>query len=112
MKRETGFPSPAQGYEANSIDLNILLIKNRAATFFMHMSGQSLEGRGIFDGDILVIDRAVPLRAGKLIVFQYENNFYCRELRLDSKGPFFKIGEEERRAIVVFGTVTSVIRKL
>ncbi|HKL85707.1 MAG TPA: S24 family peptidase [Treponemataceae bacterium] len=116
MANETGFPSPAQGYEASAIDLNALLVHNAPATFYMRMQGSQLAYRGILTGDLLVVDRSRPPVAGCLIVFRQNEEFTCRELVRDGhqyslangKGNYIPMNEETE----LFGTVTGVVRKL
>ncbi|HPO02816.1 MAG TPA: S24 family peptidase [Treponemataceae bacterium] len=116
MANETGFPSPARGYEANTIDLNTLMVHNAPATFFMRMQGGQLIYRGILSGDMLVIDRSRPPMPGCLVVFRREGEFACRELRregerlllADGCGEGIKIDEETE----IFGVVTGVVRSL
>ena len=64
----TGFPSPAQGYEDNRFDLNTLYIKHPAATVFMTVDTDRYKNMCIFNGDLLIIDRAkkkIRFRAGQ-----------------------------------------------
>lgn len=63
-----GFPSPAQDYIEKSIDLNEHLITHPAATFFVRVEGESMTGAGIFDNDVLIVDRAIEASNGKIIV--------------------------------------------
>ena len=56
-KVAAGFPSPAQDYVERTQDLNELCIKHPAATFFVKVSGDSMQDAGIYDSDILVVDR-------------------------------------------------------
>jgi DNA polymerase V len=116
MSAETGFPSPAQGYEETTIDLNRLLVQNQAATFFMRMKGSRLVYRGIHADDLLVVDRSRPTLPGCLVVYRDEGEFSCRELvrdgdgyaLSDGSGVFAPVTEETE----IFGTVTAVVRKL
>src|SRR6516225_8811 len=55
---KAGFPSPADDYLEGPIDLNELLIRHPAATFFVRVSGDSMTGAGIQDGDLLIVDKA------------------------------------------------------
>ena len=55
---QAGFPSPAADFEENSLDLNELLIKHPAATYFFRVAGDSMKNAGIFSGDLLIIDRS------------------------------------------------------
>lgn len=64
----TGFGAAADDYMERGIDLNEQLIKNKPATFFFRMKGDAMEGAGIFNGDILIVDRSLKLVSGKIIV--------------------------------------------
>ena len=55
-----GFPSPADDHIEGKLDLNLHLIRRPAATFFIRAQGESMRDAGIFDGDLLVVDRAIP----------------------------------------------------
>ncbi len=63
-----GFPSPGDDMVERPLDLNELLVDNPTSTFFVRVSGDSMEGAGIFDGDYLVVDRAVEPVVGKIVV--------------------------------------------
>lgn len=63
-----GFPAPGDDLVERPLDLNDLLIENPSSTFFTRVSGDSMEGAGIFDGDYLVIDRSIPPIKGKIVV--------------------------------------------
>ena len=65
---KAGFPSPAQDYVENGIDLNRELVKNPSSTFFGRARGNSMEGAGIFDGDLLIIDKSLEPREGAIAV--------------------------------------------
>lgn len=116
MANETGFPSPAQGYEATTINLNELLVHNAPATYFMRMRGNQLVYRGILPEDLLVVDRARPTVAGCLVVFRQAEDFSCRELTRDGSTLMLTNGSGEAIPVTedteIFGTVTGVIRKL
>jgi DNA polymerase V len=58
-KVRAGFPSPADDYVEDRLDLNELLVKNEPATFFLKVEGCSMTGAGIFEGDIIVVDRSL-----------------------------------------------------
>ncbi|MBN2158701.1 MAG: translesion error-prone DNA polymerase V autoproteolytic subunit [Spirochaetes bacterium] len=63
-----GFPSPADDYVDQGLDLNDLLIRHPAATFFVRVSGDSMVGAGIHSGDVLVVDRAETARDRSVII--------------------------------------------
>ena len=54
-----GFPSPAEDFVEGSLDLNRLLIKDSAATFFVRVEGDSMQDAGIYDGNLLVVDKSL-----------------------------------------------------
>lgn len=63
-----GFPSPADSEMDGSLDLNDLLVKHPAATFFVRVSGSSMIKAGIFHNDILVVDRSIEPAHGKIVI--------------------------------------------
>ena len=114
-----GFPSPADDYIDRSLDLNELLIKNPAATFFVRVAGESMTGVGIHDGDILVVDRAVEPASGKIVVAAVNgeltvkrllrNRGSCRLVAENPAYPQMEISAESQ--FEVWGVVTSVIHQ-
>src|SRR3984893_6427608 len=64
----TGFGAAADDYMERGIDLNEQLVRNKPATFFFRMKGDAMTGVGIFDNDVLIIDRSLKLASGKIIV--------------------------------------------
>ena len=65
---EAGFPSPADDFIERSLDLNEQLVSNPIATFFVRASGNSMDGAGIHDGDLLVADRSVTPVHGSVVI--------------------------------------------
>jgi DNA polymerase V len=63
-----GFPSPAEDYADGSLDINKYLVRNPVSTFFFPVSGDSMEGAEIFNGDILVVDRSIRPIHGRIVV--------------------------------------------
>lgn len=63
-----GFPSPAQDYEEETLDINQYLIRNAPATFFVTVEGDSMINAGIHNGDILVVDRSIQFQHGHIVV--------------------------------------------
>ena len=63
-----GFPSPADDYVERALDLNAHLVRNPAATFMVRVSGDSMTGAGILDGDILVVDRSEEATPGRIVL--------------------------------------------
>ena len=77
-----GFPSPAEQYLEPPLDLNELLVKRPAATFFVRVQGDSMIGEGIHDGDLLVVDRSLRPASGDVIIACVDGDFTVKTLRL------------------------------
>jgi DNA polymerase V len=75
-----GFPSPADDYVDGDLDLMEMLIQHPAATFYCRVSGDSMEGAGIFDGDILIVDRATTAAHGDVVVAAVAGELTCKYL--------------------------------
>ena len=80
-----GFPSPADDYVEKSLDLNELLIKRPAATFFVRVEGDSMSGAGIHPDDILVVDRSLSPDAGKIVVCALNGELTVKRLARDDQ---------------------------
>jgi len=75
-----GFPSPADDYVEQRLSLDEHLIQHRESTFFMRVSGDSMRGLGIFDGDLLVVDRALPVTHGCVVIAVLDGEFTVKQL--------------------------------
>lgn len=114
-----GFPSPAEDYIENRLDLNELVIKHPASTFFVRVQGSSMEGSGIFSGDILVVDRSLEASNNKIIVAIVNGEFTVKRLMIGTEGvrlvptnlayPTIKIHSDTD--FQVWGVVTYVIHR-
>lgn len=82
MGVQAGFPSPAQDYLSESIDLNHELISHPAATFYARVEGDSMIDEGISSGDILVIDRSIEPADGDLAVCCVDGDFTLKRISL------------------------------
>lgn len=76
-----GFPSPGDDVVERALDINDLVVKHPAATFFVRVSGDSMEGAGIFSGDVLVVDRAVTPKDGVIVVAAVYGEMVVKRLR-------------------------------
>ena len=77
-----GFPSPAEQYLEPPLDLNELLVKRPAATFFVKVEGDSMIGAGIHDKDLLVVDRSLTPANGDIIIAAVGGEFTVKTLRV------------------------------
>jgi len=75
-----GFPSPADDYVETTLDLNELVITHQAATFYIRVSGDSMQQAGISAGDILVVDRALPPAHRDIVVALLDGEFTVKRL--------------------------------
>lgn len=114
-----GFPSPAQDYIEQTLDLNQLCIKHPAATFFVRVEGDSMIEAGIYPSDILVVDRSIQAEHGDIVVASLHGEFTVKELalrpttRLVPRNKAYQpIGISECSDLEIFGVVTSVIRHI
>ena len=64
----TGFGAGADDYAGKSLDLNELLIRNKAATYFLRVRGEAMADAGIHDGDLVIVDRSVKVQSGKIVI--------------------------------------------
>ncbi len=77
-----GFPAPADDLVEKSLDINDLVVENPASTFFVRVQGDSMEGVGIFSGDVLVVDRSVEAKEGKIVVAAVYGEMVVKRLKL------------------------------
>lgn len=114
-----GFPSPAEDLGGQRIDLTEMLVTHAQATFFLRASGHSMVEAGIFDKDIMVVDRAIKARHGHIVVAVVDGDFTVKRLyqragriKLKAANPTFPdIVPKEGQTIEVWGVVTSSIKQ-
>ncbi len=76
----TGFVAAADDYMERGIDLNEQLIRNKPATFFMRVTGNSMTDAGIYDGDIAIVDRSIKPSDGKVVIAVVDGEMLIRRL--------------------------------
>jgi DNA polymerase V len=114
-----GFPSPAEDLGAQRIDLTELLIKHSQATYFLRASGHSMVEVGIFDNDILIVDRAIKPRHNHIVVAIVDGDFTVKQLyqragriKLKAANPTFpEIVPKDGQTIEVWGVVTGSVKQ-
>jgi DNA polymerase V len=114
-----GFPSPADDHLERDLDLHELLIQHPAATFYVRLAGDSMKDAGLYDGDILVVDRSVQPEHGHIVVAVLDGELTVKRLfRKDGKielkpenamYPAIEIAAE--RDFLIWGVVTGSIRQ-
>ena len=75
------FESPALDFPEDTIDLLKLLIKDKETTFFARVTGDSLNGIGVFDGDILIVQKGLFPRENDIVVVFYQGEFYVKRYK-------------------------------
>jgi len=112
-----GFPSPADDYLENQLDLNKYLIRHPAATFFVRVVGDSMIGAGIHSGDILIVDRSLEPEENKVVIVILNGEFAVKRLK-KLKGKLLLVSEndayqpvfvEDGAEFEIWGIVTTVI---
>jgi len=85
---EAGFPSPADDFIETQLDLNRLVVKNEAATFFVKVAGDSMVNAGIRSGDLLVVDRSLAPTSGKIVVAIIHGEFTVKRIKITNNTVF------------------------
>ena len=75
-----GFPSPATDYIEDDVDLNSHLIKNPPATFIIRVQGKSMKEAGIYDGDLLVVDRSLSAKNFSTVIANVSEELVVKTL--------------------------------
>lgn len=96
-----GFPSPAQDYYDSDLSLDEHLIEDREATYVVRVSGHSMTGAGIFDGDELVVDRSKTPRDGDVVVAVLDGELTVKRLRVTASGVVLQAENPEHPDVVV-----------
>src|SRR3954471_5112611 len=91
----TGFGAAADDYAERGIDLNEQLVRNKPATFFFRMKGDAMRDAGIFDNDVLIVDRSLKLVSGKVIVAILNGELLVRRFHKNFSSAFL-IAENDR----------------
>jgi DNA polymerase V len=117
---QAGFPSPAEDYIEDRIDLNEHLIDHPAATYFVRVAGTSMVDAGIHDGDILVVDRAIEPVDGKVVVAAVNGNLSVKRLKKEDETVYLMAENDDYDDIEitphndfqVWGVVTHVVHSV
>ncbi|HMB16874.1 MAG TPA: translesion error-prone DNA polymerase V autoproteolytic subunit [Pelovirga sp.] len=114
-----GFPSPASDYCEKTLDLNELCITRPAATYFVRAQGESMIDAGIFDGNILVVDRSLEARHGDIVIAEYGGELTVKKLELKPTVRLMPMNKNYLPLVIpagedleIFGVVTTVIHSL
>jgi DNA polymerase V len=115
-----GFPSPADDFKEIRISLDKELIKNKEATFYARVSGESMVEAGLDDGDLLVIDRSLNPESGKIVVCLVDGEFTVKRIKKE-KNKIYLMPENKKykpielkdeNELIIWGVVEYVIKKV
>lgn len=115
-----GFVSPADDFLERHLDLNQFLIQHAAATFFVRVDSDAMSGDGIFEGDILIVDKSLEPDNGSVVIAIVEGEFLVRRLQhrndstvlVASNQNFAEIVLDSSEELDIWGVVTTVIHSL
>ena len=120
-KAGAGFPSPATDYIEEDIDLNIHLIKNVPATFVMRVQGKSMTDVGIYDGDLLVVDKSLKPKNFSTVVANVHDELVVKNFVKTKDEQFLTSGSKKiedkiiinnESDILIWGVVTYVVHSV
>ena len=115
-----GFPSPATDYIEDDIDLNSHLITNAPATFIIRVQGKSMTNVGIYDGDLLIVDKSLNPKNFSTVIANVNEELVVKTLikskeinylTSGSKNTSDRINLTDNPEIIIWGVVTYVIHK-
>ena len=112
-----GFPSPATDYIEDDVDLNSYLIKNSPATFIIRVQGRSMNNVGIYDGDLLIVDRSINPKNLSTVIANVNEELVVKTFLKEKDNNYLtsgsnKIELSENPNVIIWGVVTYVIHKL
>jgi len=115
-----GFPSPADDFKEFKISLDRTLVKNKEATFYAKVSGQSMVGAGIDDGDLLIVDKSLEPKNNCIAVCFIDGEFTVKRLKISGGNVYLQPENASYKPIKVtndndfqvWGIVTHVIKKV
>jgi DNA polymerase V len=116
---QAGFPSPAEDYIDQTLDLNDQLVRHPAATFFVRVTGESMRDANMHPGDILVVDRALEAQNGNIVVAALDGELTVKRLRhkngrlllVPDNPDFAPLEVSPEASFTVWGVVTYIIHK-
>jgi len=115
-----GFPSPADDFKEIRISLDEELVKNKEATFYARVSGDSMSGAGLDDGDLIVIDRSVNVENGQIAVCFINGDFTVKRIKKKNNKVYLvpenqkykPIELKDEEELFIWGIVEYVIKKV
>jgi|TARA_B100000767_G_scaffold5775_1_gene5550 DNA polymerase V len=115
-----GFPSPADDFKELRISIDQEVVKNAEATFYARVAGESMQGAGLDDGDLLVIDRSKDPQDNNIAVCFIDGEFTVKRLKIEAdcmylmpeNSKYKPIRVTEENELIIWGVVTFVVKKV
>jgi DNA polymerase V len=115
-----GFPSPADDFKEIRISIDQEVVKNAEATFYARVAGESMQGAGLDDGDLLVIDRSKEAQDNSIAVCFIDGEFTVKRLKVEAdciylmpeNSKYKPIRVTEENQLIIWGVVTFVVKKV
>jgi DNA polymerase V len=117
----TGFGAAADDYAERGIDLNEQLVRNKPATFFMRVNGNAMVGAGIYNGDVVIVDKSLNARNGNVVIAILNGEMLIRRLQVLENGKKLLVPETKKLSVIeingessfdVWGVVTYAIHSV
>lgn len=114
-----GFPSPAEDFQVQRIDLMKELVRHPQASYLLRIRGDSMRDVGIFDGDVVLVDKAITPRSGQVVVAVVDGEFTCKTLqlragriKLKAANPIYPdIIPTDSQTVEIWGVVVAAIKQ-
>ena len=114
-----GFPSPAEDFQVQRIDLMKELVRHPQASYLLRIRGDSMRDVGIFDGDVVLVDKAITPRSGQVVVAVVDGEFTCKNLqlragriKLKAANPIYPdIIPTDSQTVEIWGVVVAAIKQ-
>ena len=116
---QAGFPAPGDDQVEKNLDINDLVVQNPSSTFFVRVEGDSMEEAGIFSGDVLVVDRSVEHKQGKIVVAAVNGELVVKRLSqidgravlLSENNQYSPIFLNENDECFIWGVIVGSVRQ-
>jgi len=118
-KVSAGFPSPADDHLDSSLNIQELLVRKPSSTFFVRATGNSMKGVGIYNNDILIVDRSVNPISGSIVIAAVDGECLVKIYRRDNQKTWLQAANpryadlsiNEGNSFEIWGVVTGVVRQ-
>ena len=109
ISASAGFPSPAENYVEEKLNLNSYLIKNKESSFFVRVSGDSMINVGIFDNDILIVDRSLDPKRQSIVIVSIDGELVIKKLMKDQSKNYYLKSENSNYPNIKLNSNTDTI---